>query len=217
MSSTPAYRELIDAIARLQRVQREVGNDLARDFDCPRAALNVLWLLEKCGEMGIGDMAQHLHVDISVASRQASSLVDVGYAERSTPDAPGTDRRVRTVRLTEAGREFTADTRRQLDERAAAVFSGWSVEDLMETAARIDRIADTVIGVAGPGRAALGAHTDAPVSDTSEADAPEPDATASDTTVSSASASHAPGPTAPAPPPTGPPARPAPDLVAAST
>jgi len=62
--STPAYRVLIDAIARLQRVQREVGTELARDLDCPRAALSLLWLLDKAGELGIGDVAQHLHVDI---------------------------------------------------------------------------------------------------------------------------------------------------------
>ena len=119
MPSTPAYRVLIDAIARLQRVQREVAHELARDLDCPRASLSLLWLLDKAGELGIGDVAQHLHVDISVASRQATQLVEAGYAERSTPDAPGTDRRVRTVRLTERGRAFTADTKVAMDARAA--------------------------------------------------------------------------------------------------
>lgn len=147
MPRTPAYRELIDAIARLQRVQREVAAELARDLDCPRAALSLLWVLDKRGEMAISDVAQHLHVDLSVASRQASQLVDTGYAERSTPDAPGTDRRVRTVRLTELGRTFTARTKQALDDRAAAVFSGWSVEDLTATAAQIERVADTVAGL----------------------------------------------------------------------
>jgi DNA-binding MarR family transcriptional regulator len=79
-----------------------------------------------------------------VASRQTSALVDAGYAERSTPGTPGTDRRVRTVRLTELGRTFTAGTKQALDDRAAAVFSGWSVEDLMSAAAQIERVADTV-------------------------------------------------------------------------
>lgn len=142
--STPAYRVLIDAIARLQRVQREVGTELARDLDCPRAALSLLWLLDKAGELGIGDVAQHLHVDISVASRQASALVDAGYAERSTPDAPGTDRRVRTVRLTERGRAFTADTKTAMDARAAAAFSAWTPAELADASATLERIADTM-------------------------------------------------------------------------
>ncbi|MBU5421542.1 MarR family transcriptional regulator [Cellulomonas hominis] len=171
MPRTPAHRELIDAIARLQRVQREVATDLARDLDCPRAALSLLWVLDKRGEMAISDVAQHLHVDMSVASRQTSALVDAGYAERSTPGTPGTDRRVRTVRLTELGRTFTAGTKQALDDRAAAVFSGWSVEDLMSAAAQIERVADTV--------AALGA-TAHPVPAPAPAPAPDEPAPAAD-------------------------------------
>ncbi len=149
MTGSPAYRALIDAIARLQRVQREVATEMARELDCPRAVLSTLWLLDKRGEMGIGDLAQHLHVDISVASRQASQLVDSGYAERSTPDAPGTDRRVRTVRLTERGRLFTAETRRTLDRRAAVMFDDWTADDLTAAVAVIERVSDTVAGL-GP-------------------------------------------------------------------
>jgi len=145
-----AYRELIDAISRLQRVQREVATDVARDLDCPRAALTLVWLLDKRGEMAISDLAQHLHVDMSVASRQASALVDAGYAERSTPGAPGTDRRVRTVRLTPLGRAFTARSRQALDDRAAAMFSGWSVEELHAAAAQIERVTDSVAAFGAP-------------------------------------------------------------------
>ena len=147
MPTTPAYRALIDAIARLQRVQREVATEMARDLDCPRAALSLLWLLDKKGEMGTGDIAQHLHVDISVASRQITALVESGYAERSTPDAPGTDRRVRTVRLTPRGTAFTAETKVTLDQRAAAIFSGWDATELVAAAAQIERVADTVAGL----------------------------------------------------------------------
>ena len=147
MPSTPAYRALIDAIAHLQRVQREVATEMARDLDCPRAALSLLWLLDKKGEMGTGDIAQHLHVDISVASRQITALVESGYAERSTPDAPGTDRRVRTVRLTARGTDFTAQTRVTLDARAAAIFGGWGVNELLAATAQIERVADAVAGL----------------------------------------------------------------------
>jgi MarR family transcriptional regulator for hemolysin len=145
--STPAYRALIDAIAHLQRVQREVATEMARDLDCPRAALSLLWLLDKKGEMGTGDIAQHLHVDISVASRQITALVESGYAERSTPDAPGTDRRVRTVRLTPRGTAFTAESRVTLDERANAIFSDWDATELVAAAAQIERVADAVAGL----------------------------------------------------------------------
>lgn len=145
MPNTPAYRALIDAVARLQRVQREVGTEMARDLDCPRAALSLLWLLDNRGELTTGDVAQHLHVDISVASRQITTLVDAGHAERSTP-TDGTDRRVRTVRLTERGQTFVTGTRASLDSRAAATFAGWTPAELASAAAGIERVADAVAG-----------------------------------------------------------------------
>jgi DNA-binding MarR family transcriptional regulator len=143
--NTPAYRALIDAIARLQRVQREVGTEMARDLDCPRAALSLLWLLDRRGELATGDIAQELHVDISVASRQITALVDAGHAERPAP-ADGTDRRVRTVRLTERGRTFLAGTKTALDARAAATFGGWTPAELATAASSIERVADAVQG-----------------------------------------------------------------------
>ncbi|HEY0217788.1 MAG TPA: MarR family transcriptional regulator [Cellulomonas sp.] len=144
MPHTPAYRVLIDAISHLGRVQRELGTVLARDLDCPRTSLSLLWLLDRTGDLGIGDIAQHLHVDISVASRQATALVDAGYAERRTPSTPGTDRRVRPIGLTRTGRDFTAQTRRELDERAGLLFGTWSIDDLLTAAAALDRIAETL-------------------------------------------------------------------------
>lgn len=148
MPTTPAYRALIEAFTRLSRVQREAGTEMARELDCPRATLSLLWLLEKRGPLGIGDVAQQLHVDMSVASRQASALVDAGYAERSTPE-PGTDRRVRTIRLTEAGRAFTAQSRSRLDERLARVFADWDVDDLLDAAHQMSRVADALAADAG--------------------------------------------------------------------
>ncbi|GIG26658.1 MarR family winged helix-turn-helix transcriptional regulator [Cellulomonas denverensis] len=142
--TTDSARVLIDSISRLSRVQREVGEKLARELDCPRAGLGVLWLLEKRGELTIGDLATHLRVDISVASRQTTALVEAGYAERTRPSAPGTDHRVRTVRLSEQGRVFTAQTRVRLDALLAETFAGWTAEQIRAAAAQINQIADAV-------------------------------------------------------------------------
>jgi DNA-binding MarR family transcriptional regulator len=141
--STPAYRVLIDAIAHLGRVQRGLGATMARDLDCPRTSLSLLWLLDKSGPLGIGDIAQHLHVDISVASRQATALVDAGYAER-LPSPVGTDRRVRPIGLTPAGKDFTARTKVEMDERAAILFGTWDVAELLTAADSLRKIADTM-------------------------------------------------------------------------
>jgi DNA-binding MarR family transcriptional regulator len=141
---TPAYRVLIDAVAHLTRVQREIGTTLSRDLDCSRTSLSLVWVLDRDGEMGVGDIAQQLRVDISVASRQATALVEAGLAERRTPTAPGADRRVRTIGLTDAGRAFAARARHELDQRAAVLFSTWSAADLLAAAGSVDRIAGTI-------------------------------------------------------------------------
>lgn len=137
-------RALIDAISRLTRVQREIGEKMSRELDCPRAALGLLWLLDKRGELTIGDVATHLRVDMSVASRQTSALVDAGYAERTRQSAPGTDHRVRTVRLSDAGRTFTEQTRARMDALLTEVFGDWTPEQIHAAVSQINRVADTV-------------------------------------------------------------------------
>ncbi|HEY0188186.1 MAG TPA: MarR family transcriptional regulator [Cellulomonas sp.] len=144
MPDAPAYRVLIDAISHLARVQREVGTGLARDLDCSRTSLALLWMLNRHGDLGIGELAQRLHVDISVASRQATALVESGYAERRIPVGSGVDRRVRLIGLTDAGRAFTARARHELDERAGRLFDDWTAEELRSAAAALDRIAETI-------------------------------------------------------------------------
>lgn len=143
MSSEPS-RVLIDAISRLSRIQREIGERMSRELDCPRAALGLLWLLEKRGELTIGDIATHLRVDLSVASRQTSALVDAGYAERTRQSAPGSDHRVRTVRLSDAGRTFTEQTRVRLDALLSEVFGDWSPAEIQAAATHINRVAETI-------------------------------------------------------------------------
>jgi DNA-binding MarR family transcriptional regulator len=137
-------RVLIDAISRLSRIQREIGERMSRELDCPRAALGLLWLLEKRGELTIGDIATHLRVDLSVASRQTSALVDAGYAERTRQSAPGTDHRVRTVRLSDAGLTFTAQTRVRLDALLSEVFGDWTPAEIQAAATHINRVAETI-------------------------------------------------------------------------
>lgn len=140
------HRVLLNAIVDLARVEREVATRLSRDLSCPRASLGLMRLLDRAGELGVGDIAQALRVDISVASRQVSALVDAGLVERIAPDTPGADRRVRTVRLSPAGRSFVAETYRLIDEHAAAAFASWTEEEILAAATQVTKIADAVAG-----------------------------------------------------------------------
>lgn len=151
---TDSARILIDAVSRLSRAQREVGTVLTRQLDCPRATLGLLWLLEAHGELAITDVAHHLRVDMSVASRQVKALVEAGYAERRRPAALGIDHRVRTVRLTDSGEAFVRLTRRRLDRLMTDVFSDWTPQELRQAADQITRISDAIVA-AGPDKPTL--------------------------------------------------------------
>lgn len=143
------YRTLLAAIERLARVQREVGSHIAREAGLTRAGLGVVRILERCGELPISEIATHLRVDLSVASRQVSALVDAGLADRAPSDQPGTDRRVRTVRLTAAGYELAHTSVHTLDRQAAQAFAGWTTDEIESAAVAVDRIATAVTATRG--------------------------------------------------------------------
>jgi len=133
-------RTLLNAIADLTRIQREVSAVVAHDLACPRAALGIIRMLDRVGDSGVGELAAHLHVDISVASRQVGALVDEGLVERSAPDAPGVDRRTRTVRLTPAGHAFATETYRVIDLYATGAFASWTPDEVAAAAQQLGKV-----------------------------------------------------------------------------
>jgi DNA-binding MarR family transcriptional regulator len=141
MSDVTPFRTLLLAIEDLARAQREAGAALARELDCPSAGLTVLRLLSRRGALHVGDVADHLRVDISVASRQISTLVDAGLVERTAPEGPGADRRTRTLGLTPTGATYAARSRELLEARAAAAFTGWTDDEIATAAHHVQRIA----------------------------------------------------------------------------
>ncbi|WP_448058961.1 MarR family winged helix-turn-helix transcriptional regulator [Cellulomonas hominis] len=159
MPDADSHRVLLDAVTQLARVQREIGVALARDLDCPRAGLGLVRILDREGEVAVGEIAQRLRVDISVASRQVTALVEAGLAERRTPEAPGLDRRVRTVRLTDAGTRFVGDCYRRLAHLSATTFATW-------TPAEITAAADQVLKIAAAIETTHRDYADTPPTDT---------------------------------------------------
>lgn len=132
---------LISALQSLSRAQREAAARIAHELDWPRSGIAVLHLLTKCGPASLTDIAAHLRVDLSVASRQVSTLADAGYVVR-TVDAE--DRRVRTVELTEAGHALAAEATEQYTNMIDRAFAAWSAEDLDEATRTLARLVDTI-------------------------------------------------------------------------
>jgi len=136
--SRSAARALVETLEELSRAQREAAMRVARDLDLPRASLGTLHLLTRCGRLQISDVATKLRVDVSVASRQVSALVDAGLVARTVDDD---DRRARYLALTDAGREFAEASFVRIDDLVSESFSDWSEQDLADAVTRIRSVA----------------------------------------------------------------------------
>lgn len=133
--------DLYSALEELSRAQREAGVHMARRLDWPRAGIGVVRLLSLCGPVQLTDVAAKLRVDVSVASRQVSQLVDAGDVRR-TVDAD--DRRVRVLELTEQGEVLIETMSAQFADLLGAIFVGWSTSDLSDAADQIRRVAEAI-------------------------------------------------------------------------
>ena len=132
---------LLRSVSSFSRALREAAHGLTRDLGCSRGALSIVRILEAHGTVQVGDIAHLMRVDLSVASRQVSQLVDEGLVERAVD---GDDRRVRTIRLSPAGRRLALDVREQLERRVDLLFGDWSEADVRAASDVLDHLASTI-------------------------------------------------------------------------
>jgi DNA-binding MarR family transcriptional regulator len=135
---SPAADELVAALEELARAQREAAGRAARDLAWPRAELGVVRMLHRCGPTQLGDVAARLRVDVSVASRHVSALVDAGLVRRTVDED---DRRVRTLELTAEGRALADESRKHFAQYVSAVLTDWTSDDVGRATQQIHRIA----------------------------------------------------------------------------
>jgi DNA-binding MarR family transcriptional regulator len=132
---------LLRSVSAFSRALREAALGLTRDLGCSRGALSIVRILEAHGTVQVGDIAHLMRVDLSVASRQVSQLVDEGLVERAVDDD---DRRVRTIRLSPAGRRLALDLRVHLTSHIDELFTDWSDADVTAASDVLDRLAATI-------------------------------------------------------------------------
>jgi len=142
---------LLRSVEAFSRALRESSLGVAREIGCSKGTFAIVRILERRGTLQVSDIAHILRVDISVASRQVSQLVDDGLVERAVDHG---DRRVRTIRLSPAGRSLAVEIGTVLDRRAGEVFAGWSADDLAAATTTLDRLTATVTRLAAPPDAA---------------------------------------------------------------
>jgi DNA-binding MarR family transcriptional regulator len=144
-----AQAQILGAMERMARLLREMSHGVAKEHASTRATMAIARLLDGAGEdgeVGVGDVAEALRIDMSVASRQVNELVTEGLVERTVVDG---DRRARRLRLTAAGRAYADELRDVMQQKAAATFGDWSVDELRSAATTLDHLVASVAGYAG--------------------------------------------------------------------
>ena len=140
--STHAERLRPGTVAAISDVIRDVAvvkRDLQREISTsvPMGAVSVLSVVDREGPLRVGELAEHLCVDLSVASRHVSTLEQHALLER-VPSRR--DRRSHDVSLTPAGRELLVKVRHEAMARLAEALSTWTESELAELATTLTRL-----------------------------------------------------------------------------
>lgn len=135
LAPTSAADALVRQLYGLSALRRELGRAATREIASHGfTALAAVRRLEPCR---VSDIAQELHVDLSVASRQITALVDAGHVERQTdPD----DRRAQLVSLTDDGYAVLLGAHERMVGQLQHALEDWSDDDILTLAGGIERL-----------------------------------------------------------------------------
>jgi DNA-binding MarR family transcriptional regulator len=101
------------------------------------AGLSALATLERLGPSRVGAVADALHVDLSVASRQIAALTAAGHVRRERDAADG---RSQLIAITGAGQAALTAAHGRMVETFADAVRGWSDDDVAGLAASLTRL-----------------------------------------------------------------------------
>ena len=140
---------LVVALYRLGVVQRAIVRDSLAELG--GQGLIALSLLHRRGPQRVSAIAERLHVDLSVASRQVAALVRAGYAART---ADPEDRRAQRIAITPAGERVVRETHKRMVAAYAAAMPDWPEDEIRALAGKLDQLReDFAAAVAAPERA----------------------------------------------------------------
>jgi DNA-binding MarR family transcriptional regulator len=133
MSET--IENLVRQLYGLGTVRREIGRHALAELGSQ--GFTALGVVHVHGPIRVSDVAQHLAVDLSVASRQVRALIDAGYVDRE-PDPD--DARATLVSTTDAGRRVLEESHRRMVHAFGRVLDGWSDEDIAALTRSLERL-----------------------------------------------------------------------------
>jgi DNA-binding MarR family transcriptional regulator len=151
-----AVRTLSDQLPRFMRLVHAVKSQMA-GTDRDRAALVLLFPLERLGPLRQGALADLVHADPSTISRHVAALVERGLVRRVADE---TDGRASRLVVTDDGKAALEALRRERESLFERVTAGWDAADLAALTTLFGRLLDD-LSTTLPGSDACG-PTDAP-------------------------------------------------------
>jgi DNA-binding MarR family transcriptional regulator len=134
-----AVRTLSDQLPRFMRLAHAVRSQMAAGGDRDRAALVLLFPLERLGPLRQGALAELVHADPSTVSRHVAQLVERGLVRRVADESDG---RASRLVVTDAGSAALRVLRRERESHLEHVTAGWSAADLATFTALFGRLLD---------------------------------------------------------------------------
>lgn len=134
MTLDSTIEPLVRSVYELTALKRDIPR--LAGFDHP-VGLVPLAAVHRCAPARVKDLAEHLHVDLSVASRQVAALEAAGYVRRE-PDPD--DRRSQRVSTTEAGDAALQHAHDRIVGVFAAALEQWSPEEIDSLTAALHRL-----------------------------------------------------------------------------
>jgi DNA-binding MarR family transcriptional regulator len=135
----PDQHTPIEALVRqlygLGMVQRDIARHAMTELGTQ--GFTALAVLQVHGPQRISAVAQHLGVDLSVASRQIAALAAEGYVERREDDR---DRRAQLVAVTRSGRRALRESHRRMVAAFTSVLELWSDDDVNALTTGLERL-----------------------------------------------------------------------------
>ena len=133
--TTTAVEDLVISLYRLGLVQREIARHALAELGTQ--GFTALAIVHREGPVRVSDVAEHLRIDLSVASRQVAALVTAGYAER---EADPDDRRSYRISATERGTRVLRESHRRMVQTFERPLASWPEDDIVALAAGLDRL-----------------------------------------------------------------------------
>jgi DNA-binding MarR family transcriptional regulator len=134
-STETAIEGLVRQLYGLGAVRRTIGRHGMAQLGSQ--GFTALAAVHLHGPLRVSDIAEHLGVDLSVASRQIAALAAEGYVERHT-DAR--DRRAQLVACTDAGRTALTEAHRRMVGAFGQALGDWTPDEVDSLTHGLERL-----------------------------------------------------------------------------